>query len=376
MAAKMVFWGLFVMSILFFIATLRQFPRYDGLIAFGAQYGVHICLAVMALMIIPISVKTIGFLFNCLLFSMLALILVDIGFYIWDYRNNIAIGSDYSHRWLGDGYVFLTPFLLARILYNQEQGDIQAIKKLSVAPLFFQLLLYLLLILSVILGGGTGARSTYLILFFEIVFFIALKAYQARWSAIKMLTISFLVFVVLKVALGLLAPELFEGAVSRRLQTWDRILYAWTPAILLIQEAPMMGYGFGAEVWDAAISHLKLTHPNIINFGSPHNWFLSAGFFGGIPACIAQFSLVVGMFGILKSFWERGRKLIVNRAINQKLSYLTIAVLTAFISFYLVRGLVEFTIYKYLSILIIIFGMINVVNQSNHLHTPANLEID
>lgn len=77
-------------------------------------------------------------------------------------------------------------------------------------------------------------------------------------------------------------PQLFESMLNRGLQISDRVKYAWGPGLELIANAPALGHGFGRQAWDQAYSQLVLIHPDLINFGSPHNWFLTAGFFGGV----------------------------------------------------------------------------------------------
>lgn len=360
-AAKMVFWSLLIMSALFFLATLKQLPRHDGLIAFGAQYGAHVGLAGMALMVIPLNEKTIDFLFNCLLLALFALVLTDIGFYIWDINNNIAIGSNYSHRWFGDGYIFLTPFLLARILANQAHCVRDATPRMSGASLFFQPSLYVLLFAVVVLSGGTGARSTYLVLVCECLFFFMLFAKQQRWSWIRTAGACFLLLLMIMTMFGLLAPDLLGGAVSRGFGIWDRVSFAWGPGIALSLEAPFLGHGFGARAWDAAFGSLQSINSEIINFGSPHNWFLAASYFGGISAAIAQICLTLSIVVYALHVLIYGDKAAgINLTIDPQ--KLLLASLVSFIAFYLIRGLVEFTIYKYLSIFLINFGVIFVLN--------------
>jgi len=299
------------------------------------------------------------------LLALLALVLVDIGFYVWDVKNGIAIGSDYRHRWFGDGYVFMTPFLLAMILSNKGLASHGVAKKCLVAAAFLQPALYLLLAVVVLLCGGTGARSTYLVLVCEILFFFILKTRHHGWSWVKILVMSLILLGTLKFAFGFLAPQMLDGAISRGFRIWDRVLYAWGPGILLTSEAPIFGHGFGAAAWDSAFAHLQLNHPEIINFGSPHNWFLAAAFFGGVTALLAQVLLAIGILLFTVRFLARDNQLIKIHLLNNKLDYVCIAVLMSFICFYLIRGLVEFTIYKYMGVLIIIVGLLSVVEENN-----------
>lgn len=358
---KIFFSSLAVMSALFFLATIKQLPQYDGLIAFAAQYGVHVGLAGMALLIVPINDKTINFLFDCLLLALFALVFTDIVFYIWDIIDNIEIGSNYSHRWFGDGYVFLTPFLLTRMLTYYDQNVSGGSDKPLSTSLFFQLSLYLLLFLVVVLAGGTGARSTYLILVCEILFFFVLLSRRRRWSWWVMFLGSLLLFLIIKTAFGFLAPDLFRGAISQGFRVWDRVLYSWGPGIEFALDAPLFGHGFGVRAWDAAFERLQSINPEIANYGSTHNWFLAAAFFGGVLAAIAQvcFTLCVLIYALNILIYHGKPRSINLRGGPQKL---LMANLISFIIFYLIRGLVEFTIYKYLGILLLNFGVIFVLN--------------
>jgi hypothetical protein len=347
---KIFTYSLLIMSTLFLLATSKQLPEYGGLIAFAAQYGVHIGLAVVALMIIPLNKNSANAIFNFLFISLISLVLTDIVFYIWQWINHISIAGDYSHRWLGDGYVFLTPFLLAHMLSGKIKPNAQNKAVITRPQHWVSLGLWLLLGLIIILCGATGARSTYIAIALELFCFIGIQAYQDKWSWQKIwLAIVFSSFC-FSLLFSLLSPSLFTSAVNRKLQISDRIEFAWGPGLSFLIESPWLGYGFGRQAWDSAFKTLMVRSPNIINFGSTHNWFLAAGFFGGVLAIIAQVVLSVSVCVIslrfIKGVCKRGNQYLVERQI----SCCMLAVLGSFVTFYLVRGLVEFTIYKYLSI--------------------------
>jgi hypothetical protein len=211
----------------------------------------------------------------------------------------------------------------------------------------------LLLGLIIILCGATGARSTYITIALELLCFIGIKAYQDKWSWPKILLGILFSSFSFSFLLSLLASDLFNSALGRKLQIWERVQHTWGPGLSLLIESPWLGYGFGRQAWDSAFTALQVSSPNIINFGSTHHWFLSAGFFGGVLAIIAQVVLSVSVCVIslrfIKSTCKRGNQYLVDKQI----SCCMLAVLGSFMTFYLVRGLVEFTIYKYLSITLV-----------------------
>jgi len=352
-AAKIFTYSLLIMSTLFLLATLKQLPEYGGLIAFGAQYAVHIGLAVVTLMIIPLNKNSANSILNFLLISLISLVLTDIGFYIWQWINHIPIAADYSHRWFGDGYVFLTPFLLAHILSGKIKPDAQNSAVITGPQYWVNLGLWLLLGIIIILCGATGARSTYITIALELLCFIGIKAYQDKRSWPKILSAILFSSFCLSFLFSLLSSSLFASALDRKLRIWDRLEYTWGPGLLFLTDSPWLGYGFGRQAWDSAYTALQIRFPNIVNFGSTHHWFLNAGFFGGVLAIVAQVMLSVSVciisLRLIKGACKRGNQYLVEKQIN----CFVLAVLGSFITFYLVRGLVEFTIYKYLAITVI-----------------------
>jgi hypothetical protein len=301
-------------------------------------------------MIIPLNKNSANAIFNFLFISLISLVLTDIGFYIWQWINHISIAVDYSHRWFGDGYVFLTPFLLAHILSGKIKSDAQNKAVITRPHQWLSIGLWLLLGIIIILCGATGARSTYITIALELFCFIGIQAYQDKWSWQKILLAILFSSFCFSLLFSLLSPSLFTSAVDRKLQIWDRLEHTWGPGLLLLIDSPWLGYGFGRQAWDSAYMALQASSPNIINFGSTHHWFLNAVFFGGVLAIIAQVVLSVSVCVIslrfIKSTCKRGNQYLVDK----KISCFVLAVLGSFITFYLVRGLVEFTIYKYLSI--------------------------
>jgi hypothetical protein len=291
--------------------------------------------------------------------ALFILALNDIALYIWQSFKGQKLGEDFSHRWFGDGYVFLCPFLLGRLLSNVCNPKNSNYDQSSHSR-FLQMSLYLLLLLTIILAGGTGARSTYGIIFLQILVFCYIKCRQLGLGRVSaFISTALFSILITKVFLGLLAPELFSGTISRRLHIWDRIQYAWEPGIFFISHSPFLGHGFGVEGWNSSFNFYVLSHPNALNFGSTHNWFLAAGFLGGLAAIIAQLVLVIGII-----LWS-----CLGKNNNKEMRYWIISLLSSFISFYLFKGLVEFTIYKYLSITLVVIFLINTINNKINLST-------
>jgi len=357
-AAKIFTYSLLIMSTLFLLSTLKQLPEYAGLIAFGAQYGVHIGLALVTLMIIPLNKNSANSILSFLLISIISLALTDISFYIWQWINHIPIASDYSHRWFGDGYVFLTPFLLAYILSGKIKPNPQNKAVITRPHHWANLGLWLLLVLIIILCGATGARSTYIIIALDLFCFTGTIAYQDKWSWQKILLAILFSSFCLSFLLSLMSPSLVISAVDRRLQIWDRLEYAWGPGLFMLIESPWLGHGFGEESWNYAYTTLKNIPLDTKNVGSTHNWFLNAGFFGGILALIAQLVFAGLLCTFALSAMKTIRKGSEQYLPDKKINFFILATLASFITFYLIRGFAEFTIYKYLSITIICVGLI------------------
>ena len=384
-STKLVFVSLWILSLLFLVASLTQLPQIECLVAFGAQYGAHIGLAVVALLVIPLNEQSIRFFSKACLLALFLLALCDVAFYIQQAQAHQALGADYSHRWFGDGYVFLTPFLLTRLLAIHRQTQYQNLFQHR-SPMSNLFVLYLSLFLVLVLAGGTGARSTYGILTLELLSFLGLLLWQgvlapyktdeAKFgknqtirSAFETIRLNWLrllgYFLLWLLMLGAtrlivlsLMPQLFESTLNRGLQIWDRVKYAWGPGLELIVNAPALGHGFGRKAWDQAYSQLMLIHPDLINFGSSHNWFLAAGFFGGVLAVVMQIVLTLTLCQSLLNLLSRSPHAKSTISISQASQACAMAVLVSFIAFYILRGQVEFTIYKYLAITLIGFGLL------------------
>ena len=352
-SASTIFISTLILSALFFVATLFQLPRTSGIVAFFAQYGVHVTLSVMAVLIIPLNKESANFIFKCLLVALLMLVLADIALYVLQGLSGQRLGTDYSHRWFGDGYVFLYPFLLMRLLNNTENSNLEQRSRNR----FLKVALYVMLLLVIVLVGGTGARSTYGIMLLQVLIFSYFKYRQLGLGrSIAIISTVFSFVLIVKFFLALLAPQLLSGAIDRGLGIWDRIEYAWGPGIFFINHSVLMAYGFGSAAWDTAFSSYGINHPNAINFGSPHNWFLAAGFFGGVFAVCAQFVMATGIM-----YWSY----VSIKNNGPEIRFWVLSFLASFISFYLFKGLVEFTIYKYLSITLIGVFLLNRISQKN-----------
>jgi len=374
---KLVFYSLFTLSLLFLSGTLNQLPKTEGLIAFGAQYGVHIGLAVVALLVIPLNEQSIRFLNKACLLALFLLALCDVLYYIEQAQAHQILGADYSHRWFGDGYVFLTPFLLARLLSFYEEDRSQ--ESVRAARLC---ILYLFLIMVMLLAGGTGARSTYGILTLELLTFFGIflwrvilipskiptanlatsqtiklgaMAIPKKWvrAAAYCMSLSILL-VTIRLLLIAAIPQLFQSTLSRGLLISDRIRVAWGPGMKMIAAKPILGHGFGQKAWDLAFPSIQ-THPDIVNYGGPHNWFLSTGFFGGILAMLMQLVFATALIGGLITYLRLPPKSFKFLPTSKSFA---LAVLISFIAFYGFRGQVESTIYKYLSLILIGFGLL------------------
>jgi len=396
---KILLLSLFVLSSIFIFSTVTQPFNLDSFIQFSAQYSIHIGLGLIALLVIPLNLESLDFLHNSCVLSLMLLTLSDAGYYLFQILSNLDVSIGFSHRWFGDGYVFLTPFLVARIMSlrraifsnsSENKTDFSVNNFHSPSKDKVLLLCFgLLTVIVVIFSGGTGSRSTYITIFLELIvclFFlqnikisrVSLKKriFKNGSEFIFLIYRFFFTFALGTVfALGIIylmsmiSPYLFSSAIDRGLRATSRIENAWIPGIELITASPWFGYGFGHQIWDNAYSTLQSKHPGIINLGSPHSWFIAAGFFGGVSAIVAQLIFVICLiFLLLRVTFKSYAKLIFRKTeffLNSEPSlsgkkevseifHTSLASVLSFIAFYCLRGAVEYTIYKYISVTLIL----------------------
>jgi O-antigen ligase len=114
----------------------------------------------------------------------------------------------------------------------------------------------------------------------------------------------------------------------------QRIHGMWLPAIELIKEGPWYGHGFGRAAWDAAFVAGVPNHPAWTvrtPLGGPHNLWLQVGFVGGVLGLAA---FLAAAASIVVCLWRQARS-------HGTHSATAVAVLSAVVGFYGVRGLVE-----------------------------------
>lgn len=154
-----------------------------------------------------------------------------------------------------------------------------------------------------------------------------------RWRLLAVLAISV-------VALGGIVVMLLpEHLIAVRLQhgfsTSGRVAGTWGPALDLIAERPVIGYGYGPEAFDQAFDAAVTHHPEwgVQRSIGPHNIYLGAWVAGG--------PLLLGT--MLWTFFEVGVALVgaFRASDDSDVRALATASLAAFVSAYVVHGLFE-----------------------------------
>ena len=364
-ATKVAFWSCFLISTLFLMASIKEY-QFSSLVAYVSQYGVHIGIALISLLIIPITISTGIFLLRCFLVALVALLITDISLYIYEFLNDIKIGAEFSHRWFGDGYIFLSPFVFTNLVYPIDEFDRNSFFSRFFTFLSSELGSLFLIIVVVILAGGTGSRSTYICLIIEIIFYITLKARMANIDLSKIIIYNLSAMIIFLVLISIISPFLLIFAINRGMNISDRLAGAWTPILGIIDSKLWIGHGFGVETWKLALMHFEGAHQITMHVGGAHNWFLWAGYLGGVFALTAQILLSCSLcFFLINLFFFQGKSSLAKIENRNFVKNCAISVLIIFIGFYLIRGLVESVTYKYSAITLLIVFMINAVSLKN-----------
>jgi O-antigen ligase len=194
---------------------------------------------------------------------------------------------------------------------------------------------WLLTVVSLVMIVATGARGAWLGAF--IVILIYLLILRSR-----RLLVGFAVGLAIAVIAGLTAipPELVLNKVHQGMDTSNRTAGTWGPAIEMIRDRPLLGYGMGDDVFHQEFNSrvAAAEHWTIRQSLGPHSFFLAIGFAAGLPA------LFVLLLLLWLAVWPMGRrvpKLLAEEGAARNFGLSGVALMAAVSGTYGVIGNVE-----------------------------------
>lgn len=233
--------------------------------------------------------------------------------YIQDYKKGIMPFTDYRYRGISDSLVYLFPALLNLWLFKKIKHKVAFI---VLGAVFIFLLL------------GTLSRGAWLAI---LVAGLAWVILAKQW---KILFVG-MIFAAVTAAAVLSHEETSEKLIYKLQQTDSSYRYkngTQGSALDLIAENPVVGYGYGNDVYREIYNSRVADYPEWIFRSSlgPHNLILYIWFGAGI----------MGLAGLLFLYFSIGKECI------QKLSYTAVNspynvylfIFTCFIGYYIVRG--------------------------------------
>jgi len=319
------------LAIIFTLATLMQTSWWIGAMSLGAQYLGPFALSLVAASFFLATNNSIKIIFTFSIFAVLNMVVYEIVLYVVQWSSAGHFLEDHSHRWCSDAYIFFFPLV--------------ALSLVCINSIFIKRCVYFLIAAMFALAVGSGSRGVYLSLSFEL-FILLLLALHIRWIAKKQFLIILLaLFLILLLAIHYLAPTLAEATLNRGLKIDDRLLSTWGPTWTFISKSPILGYGFGKNVWDAQYLLYQKGHPDAINVGNAHSWLLQVGFLGGIFSMITLCGLILG-------FFSQAKNIFMNAKYTSALRLFALALCLGFFGFYITHGAVETPNWKPLFLLL------------------------
>lgn len=247
--------------------------------------------------------------------------------YAREYVQQGAFPEDISvHRWFGDPAIFFAFFTLGLAVGGRGW-------KRSLAWGLFGIQVALLL--------PTGARGSWLA-------FAASLAVWLAYGADRR--------VVLATGIGVAAAAIAAVTVLPSSTIVDRIHHGtntslrttgtWGPAYEMIVEKPLLGYGYGRQVFNNEFNARAPARPwwSFQTSHGPHSNYLEIAFAAGVPGfvtLVACYALLVGALARLTGSGPPG-----------EMRWIALATLCAFVAFYLVRGFVESSRWQPLGVLV------------------------
>lgn len=220
-----------------------------------------------------------------------------------------------AHRGWGHPLVYFLPFALMQAALARGRAA---------------MLWYALFAVEAAMIFATGARGAWLALF----------AVLALWGMYYLDKRRAMILLAIGVVLAaasylLLPPNLFKDRVHQGADTSLRTSGTWGPAIQMMDERPLLGFGFGKEIFNREFNRRAPDEAgwSIKKSKGPHSIYLEAGFAGGYPGLALITLLFVATFGYA---W---RAVVTCADVEEKA--FALAAWASFTGFYITRGAFE-----------------------------------
>lgn len=316
-------WVLFAINVVLGVTTAIQGPGYWE--EYLRQFLVPALLAIA----IPLTFddrRAVLRLVEAIGIGLLVLIVVNLAQYWHELQTLGAIPDDIRvHRHYGDGLIVTMPMVLMLVITRSGRW-------LRIGGVFAILVGAAMLIM-------TGMRGAWLSLVIALLVttVLARRVIDRRWvfGGIGAILAVF-------VAVAVLAPPSFTtDRIRKGFSTSHRVHGTWEPALNMIAERPIVGYGWGEREFHARFNAHRPQHPewSLKKSEGPHNSYLSLGFAGGVPVMLTYIAM---LWGVIVIALRRAAGLLADGdAGDNDHALLGLSILTALIASYGLHGLVE-----------------------------------
>lgn len=184
------------------------------------------------------------------------------------------------HRPYSDGLVFSLPFLFAGAIHLRGKP--------------FGIGCLMLAMIDLLMIAMTGARGAWLAAGGIVLLYLVV--YRSRGM---MMIVAAAVVTVAVGMVTFIPPELGLNRIRQGFDTSLRTTATWGPALEMIAERPLTGYGYGPEVFHQEFNRRAPTSPHwsVQQSLGPHSFFLDIGFSAGVIG-LATFAGVLAVVAL------------------------------------------------------------------------------
>jgi len=257
----------------------------------------------------------------------LVIVLLNAAQYLQEWwADSAALMDIKAHRGWGHPLVLFLPFALMQMRLAENRA------------------FWAWLTLALVEGAmiiATGARGAWLAMFAVLAVWAIAGFTRKQFIAVGVSTLALVL-----VAYFALPAFLLRDRIDQGFDTSLRTTGTWGPAIEMMEERPVLGFGFGKEAFSREFNSRAPERDawTIKKSKGPHSIFLEAGFAGGYPALIAIALLFCAILGY-------GYRAIRHNLVADN-RLLALAATSSFIGFYITRGALETVRWSPLIILI------------------------
>lgn len=185
--------------------------------------------------------------------------------------------------------------------------------------------------IQIIMLFATGARGAWVALFasFIIWLFYSKSAFFRKSALIGFLGL-------FAISAFILPQEILVNKVRQGADTTLRTTGTWGPALEMSMEKPLLGFGYGNQVFHDEFNKRANERPwSIKQSLGPHSLYLDILFSGGVVGLLLLLTYII-------LITKRAIEYLGSASVNEEW-YLMLAMFSSFVGFYPVRGLVENT---------------------------------